>query len=87
MKARELTPHPDPCLPCGGMDEGKMPSPLHPLLHVGCERVGPRISRVRELSLLHTSCSIQETEPYTPPGQHTRADPVFRGAGVASLKA
>ena len=42
----------------------------------------PEVSRVRELNLPHTSCSIQETEPYNLPGQHARVDPVFSEAQV-----
>lgn len=60
-----------PHLPCGGIDEGKMPSPLDPLLAAAGKRAGTRFTKGLTLPL--TSCSTLENRPCILPGQHTRA--------------
>lgn len=49
---------------------------LSPLLPIVSERVGPWVTRVRELALPLISCSTQESRPCIPPGQYTRSDPL-----------
>lgn len=53
------------------MGEGETPSLLCLLLPVAGKKAGPRVTRVRELTLPHTT---QEGGPCTPHGQHTTAD-------------
>lgn len=42
------------------------------------EGVHPEVIRVQELPLLPISCSTEESRCCTLPGQHNRADPVYR---------
>lgn len=55
---------------------GKLPP--HPLLPVADERADSRVARVRELAFPLISCSTQESETCTLPGQHSRADLVVQ---------
>lgn len=59
MAAEELTLCP-PHLPCDGVGEGKMHSLLCPLLSV---QVRDLATKVRELTLPHTSCGTRENRP------------------------
>lgn len=62
-----------PHLPCGDTGKGKMSSLLCPLLPVAGERP----------PLGHTSYSTQESMSCTPPGQHSRADPIVGEAELS----
>lgn len=57
---KESWPHPS-CMPCCGMGERMMPSPLCPLLLVTGEGVEPGITSVGKLTLLLSSYSTQDS--------------------------
>lgn len=50
------------------------------------EGVRPEVIRVQELPLLPISCSTEESRRCTLPGQHNRADPVYRDVNASALK-
>lgn len=57
------------CLLCGGMGEGEMPYPPHPLPPAAGGRTGLGVMKAGELPCPSLAgCSTQETGPHTSPG-------------------
>ena len=67
---------PPACVLCAGIGKGKMLPNPHPFPPAAGRKswLAPRIMRVGELTFPLTSCTRQESRPYSLPGQHTKAD-------------